>query len=76
MEYKSDMANSSTVGEEASDTTYDGYSFAGRIGGNQLFALKRQDNANRELLFREPDAAPGMSIKEQFDLAPLRTLGT
>jgi hypothetical protein len=48
--------------------------FAGRIGGNQSFSVDKRDDANAELLAREPDAAPGMSLRAQFDLRPFRTL--
>ena len=54
---------------------FDGRSFAGRVGGNQLFTVDRKDEANRQLLAKEPDAALGMSLREQFDLRPFRTVG-
>ena len=47
-----------------------GVTFAGRLGGNQVFTVDRGDEANAALLAKEPDAAPGMMFKEQFDLAP------
>ena len=50
-------------------------SFAGRLGGNQEFTVKRHDNASSEILAIEPDAAPGMTLKQQFNLTPFRTLG-
>lgn len=50
------------------------YAFVGRLGGNQEFTLRR-DAANAHLLAKEPDAAPGMTLKEQFDLRPFTTLG-
>jgi hypothetical protein len=49
--------------------------FVGRIGGNQVFVLNRDDSSNAEVLQDAPDAAPGMTIAEQFDLRPLRSIG-
>ena len=50
-------------------------SFAGRIGGNQSFTVDRNDDANTAVLAHEPDAAPGMSLEQQFNLRPFRSLG-
>jgi hypothetical protein len=49
--------------------------FAGRLGGNQAFILDRDDASNAAVLQDVPDAAPGMTLAEQFDLRPLRTIG-
>ena len=49
--------------------------FAGRMGGNQTFILNRRDKNNKHLLAANPDAAPGMSLKDQFNLKPFQTLG-
>lgn len=50
-------------------------SFSGRIGGNQSYTVDRNDDANSALLAYEPDAAPGMSLQQQFDLRQFRNLG-
>lgn len=50
-------------------------SFAGRIGGNQAFIVDRNEDPNSATLVDQPDAAPGMSFKEQFDCRPFRSLG-
>jgi hypothetical protein len=47
--------------------------FAGRLGGNQEFILDRSISVNAVILQEIPDAAPGMSLAEQFDLRPFRT---
>ncbi|KAF2153672.1 MIP transporter [Myriangium duriaei CBS 260.36] len=44
--------------------------FAGRLGGNQQFVA---DQGNEGLLEKDPDAAPGMTLREQFDLRQFRT---
>ena len=49
--------------------------FAGRVGGNQAFILDRDDAANAAVLQDVPDAAPGMTLAEQFDLRSLRSIG-
>jgi len=49
--------------------------FAGRLGGNQAFILDRDDVSNAAILQDVPDAAPGMTLAEQFDLRPLRNIG-
>ena len=46
--------------------------FAGRLGGNQEFIVDRTDPANHELIEQIPDAAPGIPIKELFDLRGFR----
>ena len=69
------MEGGESIARESGDLTHDSYSFAGRLGGNQLFTLNRSDDAARKFLAGEPDAAPGMSLKEQFDLRPFRSLG-
>lgn len=48
--------------------------FIGRLGGNQEFVLNR-DDADSAVIRSQPDAAPGMSLKEQFDLKPFTTPG-
>lgn len=48
--------------------------FVGRLGGNQAFVLDRNE-LDSAVLKAEPDAAPGMSLKEQFDLRPFQTIG-
>lgn len=76
MEQKVEMESGYTTARQSMDnSSHEGYSFAGRLGGNQLFTLDRHDEATRKLLAKEPDAAPGMSLKEQFDLRPFRTAG-
>lgn len=50
------------------------FAFVGRVGGNQLFTVDRQDAANAAVLAKEPDAAPGMTLSEQFDLKPFTTV--
>lgn len=49
--------------------------FAGRIGGNQAFILDRDNAADAPTLQNAPDAAPGMTLAEQFDLRPFRSIG-
>src|ERR1700761_4375912 len=46
--------------------------FAGRLGGNQEFVVNRDDASNASILQNIPDAAPGMTLAEQFDLRPFR----
>jgi len=48
--------------------------FAGRLGGNQAFVLDRDRASNAEILQNVPDAAPGMTLAEQFDLRPFRSI--
>jgi hypothetical protein len=48
--------------------------FTGRVGANQAFVLDRNDAGNASILQDTPDAAPGMTLTEQFDLRPFRTL--
>lgn len=50
------------------DNIQTGHPFVGRIGANQAFVLDPNDAANASALEREPDAAPGMTLKQQFDL--------
>ena len=68
-------AGDSVTGQGGGDVNHGSYSFAGRLGGNQLFTLSRSDEADRKALAEEPDAAPDMSLKEQFDLRPFRSVG-
>jgi hypothetical protein len=49
--------------------------FIGRLGGNQGFVLDRHNAANAEILKEQPDSAPCMTLKEQFDLRGFRSLG-
>jgi hypothetical protein len=49
--------------------------FIGRLGGNQVFVLDRNDAANAELLKEQPDAAPYMTIRQQLDLNGFKNLG-
>lgn len=49
--------------------------FAGRLGGNQAFTIDPKDADNASILADEPDAAPGMSLKQQFDLRPFKSIG-
>lgn len=42
--------------------------FAGRLGGNQGYALDRSDSNNDEILKQLPDAALSMTLREQLDL--------
>lgn len=49
--------------------------FIGRLGGNQAFVLDPKDVANASILELEPDAAPGMTVKQQFDLKGFKSLG-
>ncbi|KAN0069491.1 Aquaporin-like protein [Elaphomyces granulatus] len=48
--------------------------FTGRLGGNQAFVLDRDDVGNASILQDIPDAAPWMTLAEQLDLRPFRTL--
>ena len=48
--------------------------FTGRVGANQAFVLDRNDAGNASILQETPDAAPGMTLAEQLDLRPFRTL--
>jgi glycerol uptake facilitator-like aquaporin len=45
-----------------------GLQFAGRVGGNQEFVVDRKDPKNALLLERMPDAAPYMTVHEQFEM--------
>ena len=47
--------------------------FTGRLGGNQAFVLDRDDVDNAAILHDIPDAAPWMTLADQFDLRPFRT---
>lgn len=47
--------------------------FIGRLGGFQQFVVNRHDAGNGALLAKDPDAAPGMTLAEQFDLRPFAT---
>ncbi len=49
--------------------------FIGRVGGNQGFVLDRHNAANAEILKEQPDSAPCMTLREQFDLRGFRSLG-
>jgi hypothetical protein len=49
--------------------------FIGRLGGNQEFVLDRHNAANAEILREQPDSAPCMTLREQFDLQGFRSLG-
>lgn len=49
--------------------------FAGRLGGNQAFILDRGNASDVAVLQEAPDAAPGMTLAEQFDLRPFRSIG-
>ena len=42
--------------------------FIGRLGGNQTFALDRNNADNAQELEKLPDAAPYMPFRAQFDL--------
>ena len=48
--------------------------FTAQLGANQAFVLDRSDADNAFKLQDTPDAAPGMTLTEQFDLRPFRTL--
>jgi hypothetical protein len=48
--------------------------FAGRLGGNQAFIIDRDDASSAVVLQDVPDASPGMTLAEQFDLGPLRSV--
>ncbi|KAK9463190.1 aquaporin-like protein [Lipomyces oligophaga] len=48
--------------------------FTGRIGGNQAFIVDRDNSCNASILQRAPDAAPGMTLAEQFDLRPFQSV--
>lgn len=58
------------------DTRYGStaHPFVGRLGANQAFVLDPNSAANASTLEREPDAAPGMTLKQQLDLRPFETL--
>ena len=47
--------------------------FVGRLGGNGAQSLLR-DAANEDLLKDIPDAAPLMTLSQQFDPRPFRTV--
>lgn len=47
--------------------------FAGRVGGNQAFVVKRTIDTSR-ILHDEPDAAVGMTFAEQMSLRPFRNI--
>jgi hypothetical protein len=49
--------------------------FIGRLGGNQEFVLDRHNAANAEILREQPDSAPCMTLREQFDLGGFQNLG-
>ena len=49
--------------------------FIGRLGGNQGFVLDRHNAANADILKEQPDSAPCMTLREQFDLRGFRSLG-
>jgi hypothetical protein len=49
--------------------------FIGRVGGNQGFVLDRHNAANAEILKEQPDSAPCMTLREQFDPRGFRSLG-
>jgi hypothetical protein len=49
--------------------------FIGRLGGNQEFVIDRHNAANAEILREQPDSAPCMTLREQFDLGGFRNLG-
>jgi glycerol uptake facilitator-like aquaporin len=49
--------------------------FVGRIGGNQAFVLDRTNASHISLLQDIPDAAPNMTIAEQFDLKGFKCAG-
>lgn len=49
--------------------------FIGRLGGNQAFVVDRNDPRYTRELAKEPDAAPGMTLKQQFDMRPFLTMG-
>ena len=48
--------------------------FAGRIGGNQAFILDRDKTSDSAVLQDVPDAAPGMTLGEHFNLRPFRNI--
>ena len=48
--------------------------FAGRLGGQQSVILDRSDPQNAKFLEECPDASPYMTLSEQFDLRPFRTI--
>lgn len=51
--------------------------FAGRLGGNQAFVIDRDasDEDSAKLLEEQPDAARGMTLRQQFDCRPLLSMG-
>ena len=49
--------------------------FIGRLGGNQEFVIDPDNAANAKILERTPDAAPGMTLRQQFDCKPFVYLG-
>lgn len=49
--------------------------FVGRLGGNQAAVLDRRDERNQKFLQQAPDAAPYMSLQQQFDPKPFLALG-
>lgn len=66
---------SSTFAESKRRKGVNATPFVGRLGGNQAFVIDPNDAHNASLLAAEPDAAPGMSLKQQFDLRPFLSLG-
>ena len=49
--------------------------FAGRLGGQQTVILDPSNPRNAELLKNCPDATPYMTMADQFDLRPFRSIG-
>lgn len=47
--------------------------FAGRIGGNQQFAINHLHPDKDEILLKAPDATPYLSWSESFSLTPFTT---
>ena len=48
--------------------------FAGRLGANRAYVVRRDDTKQSERLSGEPDAIDGMTLAEQMDLRPFATL--
>lgn len=74
-----DMENNTDHGSRSRQASPVYYSnttpFIGRLGGNQEFVLDRGDAANAGILKEQPDSAPCMTLREQFDLVGFRSSG-
>ena len=68
--HRSQFLSLDSIAQQSSPTP-----FIGRLGGNQQFVLDRSDPRNGAVLEDAPDAAPYMTLLEQMDLRPFRSVG-